>query len=485
MAALLACVAVAVASLALPFEPAFDPWAWLVWGREVWGLDLDTSSGPSWKPLPVAIGMLLVPFGDAAPELWLVVARASFLASLVLAWRLAGRLGDGRAAGTAAGVVAAGGLVLLEDPITPWLRQWGAGLSEPILVALCLLAIDRALADRHREALAAGAGAALLRPEAWPFLAVYALWVGSRDPTARRGLALGAALVGAAWFVPDLLGAGDALEGAERARESSEGGLAAAGAAVARGLELPAAPLWGLAGLFAVVAARRSERLPLVLLGGALAWVGLVAAMAASGYAGLPRFMSPAAAVVCVLGGAGAGELAGWARGGWKAGSRGWRLRTALAGVALAGVLVAFAVPRAAELEDDYMRSRTIGDRTADLRAVAGAAGRPEPGCGPVLYEDPLAHTAIAWELDLPLTGARFAPLPTPEAGLAIAVSGGRWRASTEAALGAAVAQRGAWTAYRPCRPGPASQVSAPSSTGSGRSTAGDRAAAGVSGAFR
>ncbi len=40
----LGCAAVAAASLAIPASPAYDVWAWLVWGREVTHLDLATTS---------------------------------------------------------------------------------------------------------------------------------------------------------------------------------------------------------------------------------------------------------------------------------------------------------------------------------------------------------------------------------------------------------------------------------------------------------
>ena len=59
----------------LPATLAYDPWAWLVWGREIGHLDLDTTGGPSWKPLPVVITTPLAVLGDLAPTLWLVVAR--------------------------------------------------------------------------------------------------------------------------------------------------------------------------------------------------------------------------------------------------------------------------------------------------------------------------------------------------------------------------------------------------------------------------
>ena len=39
----------------LPYLPVYDPWAWLIWGRELLHGGLETAAGPSWKPLPVLI----------------------------------------------------------------------------------------------------------------------------------------------------------------------------------------------------------------------------------------------------------------------------------------------------------------------------------------------------------------------------------------------------------------------------------------------
>ncbi len=136
----------AALSLLAPFAPLYDPWAWLVWGREVAGLDLDTGAGPSWKPLAVMITTPLALAGDAAPTLWLLVARAGWLAAVALAYRLAWRLmfpvrvATGFATRFAPrrvrhgphgspGVIAAVGVVLLFDPFTSWARQFAGGLS--------------------------------------------------------------------------------------------------------------------------------------------------------------------------------------------------------------------------------------------------------------------------------------------------------------------------------------------------------------------
>ena len=57
--------------------PSYDPWAWLLWGREVAGGGLNTVDGPAFKPLPVAVCALLAPLGTgAAPWAWVLLVRA-------------------------------------------------------------------------------------------------------------------------------------------------------------------------------------------------------------------------------------------------------------------------------------------------------------------------------------------------------------------------------------------------------------------------
>src|SRR6188472_1348872 len=76
----LGCLALAALSLLEPGSPTYDPWAWLIWGREVVHLDLSTVGGPSWKPLPVLLTTPFALFGSLAPDLWLFVARAGAIA---------------------------------------------------------------------------------------------------------------------------------------------------------------------------------------------------------------------------------------------------------------------------------------------------------------------------------------------------------------------------------------------------------------------
>ncbi|HEX4903712.1 MAG TPA: hypothetical protein VFV42_12920, partial [Acidimicrobiales bacterium] len=88
-----ACVVVALASLAVPATLGYDPWAWLVWGREIGRGTLDTTGGPSWKPLPVAATVGLAPLGDLAVPAFHVLARTLSLLAVVAVWRLGRRLG--------------------------------------------------------------------------------------------------------------------------------------------------------------------------------------------------------------------------------------------------------------------------------------------------------------------------------------------------------------------------------------------------------
>lgn len=391
--ALAGCVALAAGSLLLPLAPLFDPWAWLVWGRELGALDLDTGAGPSWKPLPVLLGALLAPFGDAAPDLWLLLARSAWLAVPVLAWRLAWRLeGSGGRPAILAGALAAAGVVLVHDAFTSPARQFAGGLSEPLLAALVLGAVEAALARRSRLALGLALAACLLRPEAWPFAALYAWREAGAGRVRRSAVAGGAAVVLLLWFVPDLVAAGNALEGAGRAREGTGSVAFEALEVLGRALAMPLALLW-LGAALALAARRDAVSRGLAI--GALVWIGLVAVMAAAGYAGLPRFIAPAVAVICAVG---AAELV-------RRLSAGARPRVVVALACLA--LAADGAWRAAAIPGEVERAADDAASVNDLRAVAAANAGRLLACPPLTTSDFQAQPPLAWELRLPLAGVR------------------------------------------------------------------------------
>src|SRR3954454_10985462 len=84
----LACVGLAALSLLLPWDLSFDPWGWVMWGREITSSDIpfNTSLYPAWKPLTVMFTTVFSLLGNAAPDLWLVVARTGAIAAVVLAY---------------------------------------------------------------------------------------------------------------------------------------------------------------------------------------------------------------------------------------------------------------------------------------------------------------------------------------------------------------------------------------------------------------
>ncbi len=321
--AVAAALALAAASLALPYHPVYDPWAWLVWGRELLHGGFETAAGPSWKPLPVLVNAPLSLLGDAAPQAWLLIARTGWFSAALLAGLLAARL-SGEETGRwrwVAAAVATGSVALTADSFTPPLRQFTGGLSEPLLVALVLGAIWAALDERPAWVLGLGTAAALLRPEVWPFLALWAYFASQGWPRLRAAAIAIAILVPLAWFVPDILGAGTPLEGGETARAGGIeplDGLEVLG----RALAAPLAACWiGLALLLGRGAfvnqwftkaprAADSDRPLAILLAGAGAWALLVAAMAIAGFAGLPRFLAPATAIVAILGSVGIARAA-------------------------------------------------------------------------------------------------------------------------------------------------------------------------------
>jgi len=307
-AILLGCVALAAISLLLPSVPSFDPWAWIVWGREVAQLSLDTTGGPSWKPGPVIFTAAFAPLdalGDGvSPALWLVVARAGALLSIVLAFKVTRRLaGPDRWVGVGAGAIAA--LTLCFAP--QWLRYAAHGNEVPMAVALMLWGVDRHLDGRRDHALVLTFLACLLRPEVFPFLAVYGAWTWRIDPALRK-LTVGLAVaLPALWLLPDWIGSGDPFGAGRKASSEPPWSLSVQDqpwlAALGRAHRLMGLPLeLGALAAAGFAVARRDHR-TLALFAVAIAWLMLVVAMTQAGFSGSARYFVPVAVIAAILSG--------------------------------------------------------------------------------------------------------------------------------------------------------------------------------------
>ena len=153
--------------------------------------------------------------------------------------------------------------------------------------------------------------AGLLRPEAWPFLGLYGLWLlWRRALPARLIIGAGAGVV-ALWLLPEWWGSGDLLRAAHRAKDVNPGAPTYADSPVRAVLEdasemLTAPLVAGLVAALAMVIARR-DRAVAFLAGLAICWLGLVAYMTSDGFSGNQRYLIAPVALLIVLGGAGAG----------------------------------------------------------------------------------------------------------------------------------------------------------------------------------
>jgi hypothetical protein len=344
-----ACVALAALSLLLPSEPSYDPWAWLVWGREIAHLELDTEGGPSWKPLPVALLALVTPLGDDLPVvIWVAIARAGALLAMVLAYRLAARLAGGSAPLRAvAGATAAAFLFLTPD----WFQLAAHASEAPLAVALMLWGVERHLDGRRGHALALGALVCLKRPELFPFLALYGLWLAWIEPGRRRTVAALLVAIPLAWVVPEWIGSGDPLDGGSQARSEPYWSLSHAERPWLRALErvhnhagLPVEVLAAVAlvsaaalrrrGAHATALRRRADQAPALtrraahaqavpaLAAAAALEAALFVGMTQAGFSGNPRYVLPALTVLCVLAGVGAARTAQAAAGAGRAAIR-------------------------------------------------------------------------------------------------------------------------------------------------------------------
>lgn len=403
------CAALALISLLLPSGPTYDPYAWLIWGRDLAHLELVTrAGGTSWKPLPALMAAPLQVFGESAPTAWLVIARGAALFAVVMAFRLAWRLAPGSARERAlAGTVAAATLALTRE----WVRRTGVGDAEGLLVALGLLAVDRHMDRRFGWAMAALVLGSLVRIEMAPFALLYGAWYARQSRHVARA-ALGCAAIPLLWLGGDWLGSGSATTAASQALRRVPGSPGASahpfGAVFSEAATM--VPI-GAAVLAVVALALRPGRTAQALAATALAWTTIVAAMATRGFAGLPRFLFMANALEAVVAGVGAAALVRALAGdaphaaAHRSAAPDVPARRALALAAPVAALAVFALssgPAARLLPADLAAIDRVADTDTLLARDVQAAGgdRALTRCGRAATPW-YTVTAAAWDLDV------------------------------------------------------------------------------------
>jgi hypothetical protein len=402
----------ALSLLVLPHSVAYDPWSWLIWGREITHLDLNTrGAATAVKPLPLVFTTLFGRSGSVAPVLWLVVARAATLLSLALAFRIARRY-----AGVWGGLVAALCLAGTDEYLGYLFMR---GMSEPMATATVLAAVDSYLDGRRRAALGWLIAAGLLRPEAWPFLFLYALWLAWPKSWGWRiaAIALGIA-VPLSWFMIDVVGAHQFFRSANAATHQSQGGpllTREPGLATLRETWHLMSPVTETLFLLAVAVAlvswwRTGRPSPtLWFSAGAFAWLIVDAVLAQGHFAtGAPRYLLPGAGLACVVVGIFVVDVARWfAR---HAPDRKLALAvTVVIALAVAGALAPRAVTTGRQIRAGALIGRRFDRLEVSLKqAIALGRGRAAIlRCGTVSTQN-FQVPLVAWQLRVPLDQVQY-----------------------------------------------------------------------------
>jgi hypothetical protein len=395
--------------IATGVRPAYDAYGWLVWGRQAAHLHLDTNAAPSWKPLtflftfPYALAL-----GRAALWLWMVTATAAGLAAAVFAGRITYRLSapeSGRSLAAIAGAVFAGvGVLGIEG-------YWHLILiasSDPMVVMLCLAAIDSHLSGRSRLAFLLLVLASLGRPEAWVFTGLYGLWLAWRQPPTRLPVALSFLAIGLLWFGIAALTSHSWLRPGELALNSTRAihGNKITGV-TGRFLDLYELPMQIAVGAALVLAALRRDRVTLCLAAAAVTWVIVEIAFALHGWSAVPRLLIEPAAVMIAIAGAAVGRLL-------SAGPPTVTVLRWAGPVAVAALIVALipiARSRALTIHDEIKLRRHAADQIDALRtAIKRDGGRRRIlACGQAVTIVGFQST-LAWELGLNVGEVGYKP---------------------------------------------------------------------------
>lgn len=408
-------------------RPGFDPYGWLVWGHQTLAGNLNTNAAPSWKPLPYLFTTPYAIAGHYELWLWMITSVAVSLSGVIFAGRIAYRLTAAGPERRYAAYIAAAfaGLALLG--IKDYWHYILSFQSDPMIVSLCLGAIDCHLSGRPRAAFVLGALGALGRPEVWLFLALYSVWAWRGVPSMRWLLVGGWLAIVALWFgIPALTSrspfvAGTNALGSGRALHSDR-----VFGTIDRFLTMHEAPLEIAALLSVALALWRRDRATLALAGAVVAWVALEVAFSLHGWPGLQRYMFGAGGLMVVI----AGVLVGRLLSDSSLRLPGWIGAGLVAALFLSLAPAALSRARAEhkDLRGQRIRTKEIDELTGTISRLGGAA-RLRP-CG-----EPLTRleyqTILAWNLHVNVATVGFKYTPAIDGGRPIVlytpISTGGW----------------------------------------------------------
>ncbi len=290
-------------------RPGYDPYGWLIWGYQTLHGTLNLGGAPSWKPFTYIFNVPYALFGHWALYLWMLTAVSISLSGAVFGGRIAYRLtdaGPGRRWAAVAAAIFGGATVL---GIQDYFHYLMSAQSDSMLVACCLAAIDCHLSGRHRWAWWLGAIAALGRPEVWPFIGLYGIWLFVREPSMRWMIYAGAIANLLLWFgVPEITNGRPDIAGQLALKSPRELHSNKVVGTISRYRDLQYWPVEVAALIGLVLAFLRRNLFYITLAAMAAGWVVIEIAFVLHGFPGVPRYLFEPAALTGVL----AGVTVGW-----------------------------------------------------------------------------------------------------------------------------------------------------------------------------
>ncbi len=431
---LAAVIAGAVAIVdATGMTPSFDAYGWLTWGHQLLYGNLNLNAAPSWKPLMIIFTLPMALFGSRAPQLLSIAMVSGTLAMAPFAGRIAYRLvveGRGQALRTrrvtiaawigalfaAVGVLGLQGHGIpsgLVPPQSLWQLSFIAD-SDPFCAALVLAAIDAHLSRRPRLAYGVLFLACLNRPEAWPLIGLYGLYLMWRIPSMRLIVPISWGLVIVAWYLPTAVAAKSIFQASklDQGKQSIITGEPVL-PVLRRWVTFYEWPMQAAALLGVAIGLVRRDWRIIVLAAGSALWLAVEMVFAARGLSAVARYMiEPAAVMVAVAGYAIGRALAGP---GERVTGRAARGLIGLAGAVVAVGLIAttahFLHLRESRVRGMVPAVHNYGVVKRHLSQAVARAGGPRAvlACGPPAAKNQY-QTQLAWTLGINGSQVMFNP---------------------------------------------------------------------------